>query len=234
MRLGQLPYNTATEILDLCKNSYSRSLAWTSPLLPVIPAIRRSRIGLDLSRAARPNQLLHALNDAACAGGMINRAWTHDLRRGAAKDLKHVHKVEAGVRPEVASALGHSKRAYNDGTTDAYGERETFFLNSAKEQSAIADGERFDPFGPKFALEPYRKPILKPIEITEYIQRNPGLSRAQASSRIHKDLKHKWLEVMGDDMRRGVQPGVLREKSVNSLKVIAKPLHQLRTPLNLQ
>jgi hypothetical protein len=78
------------------------------------------------------------------------------------------------------------------GTTEKYTERESHFLNSAKEQKAIADGDKLDPFGPKLSLEPYRKPKLKLSQITEYIQENPGISRRQALSRIHVEHKREW------------------------------------------
>jgi hypothetical protein len=110
-----------------------------------------------------------AINEAACARGMISTVVTHDLRRGAAKDLKNLPTITASVRLEVGAALGHSTSAFYKGTTANYSERELIFLNSAKEQKAIADGDKLDPFGPKLLLEPYRKPILKPSQITEYI-----------------------------------------------------------------
>jgi hypothetical protein len=50
IRVGQLPYNTSTEILEQYKKSQTKSLAWTSPLLLVILAIRTARTGLDLAR----------------------------------------------------------------------------------------------------------------------------------------------------------------------------------------
>jgi hypothetical protein len=110
-----------------------------------------------------------AINEAARARGMIGTAMTHDLQQGAAKDLKYLPTVIAGVRLEVGAALGHSTSAYYRSTTANYSERESIFLNSAKEQKAIADGDKFDPFRPKLSLELYRKLILKLSQINEYI-----------------------------------------------------------------
>lgn len=61
------------------------------------------------------------------AAGVVDRVYTHTLRRGAARDIAHLHKSdridasELAFNPEVVRrSLGHAPAAFDAGTTDDY------------------------------------------------------------------------------------------------------------------
>ncbi len=154
---------TIEDILQQISAEPSQTLIWENPTWPVIPAITSSATALIFPKPAGVHQLHNSLIDAARSGGMLKHPWSHDLRRGSAKDNKQLKGIVAGADLQVAASLGHSNTAHQRGTTDLYAERESFFIPNAREQQL-----REDPFGPQFAETPYRKPArLSPHVINE-------------------------------------------------------------------
>ena len=74
---------------------------------------------LDLSRHAHEHHIHEALKDAAHAGDMVYNLWTHDLRRGAVKDLKAVLPVEAGLN----AVMEHMKSNTHVATLQSWRDR---------------------------------------------------------------------------------------------------------------
>ena len=174
LRNGQVNALTIEGILQQMAATPSRTLVWTNPSWPIIPAITSSRTSLDFPNPASTHQLHKSLLEAGRLGGIIRDLWLHDIRRGCARDNKNIKKLDAGVDPRVAASLGHSVAAFNQGVTATYAERESMFIPNVKEKDL-----RKDAFGgPKTSDVPY-----KPQRVTTHLINQaakihpPGLNR---------------------------------------------------------
>jgi len=58
---------------------------------------------------------------AAQAAGLLAKVTIHDLRRDAARDVANFKDRQSGAASwEVAQSLGHSRKAFEEGTMDDY------------------------------------------------------------------------------------------------------------------
>ncbi|KAL2274702.1 hypothetical protein FJTKL_02989 [Diaporthe vaccinii] len=154
------------------------------------------------------HQVGRTVKAAGLLAGILTPLVTHDVRRGASRDVAKLPS-EAAIRgvasPTVAKALGHNYKSLHMGVTDTYvGAIETAI------NASVAVNHTPDRFGPPIADQGYfrRKPV-KPASITEYCtnddQLDPSLvkDRATASRRIQEQEAQQWVEEQGDILRGG-------------------------------
>ncbi|MDI1487664.1 MAG: hypothetical protein OHK93_006935 [Ramalina farinacea] len=81
---------------------------------------RANAVDVVVDTAANTNQLRHTLSNAGEIAGILSILRTHDVRRGAARDLARIPDIKGFATPMTAKVLGHTTAAYNNGTTDGY------------------------------------------------------------------------------------------------------------------
>lgn len=80
-----------------------KSVVWTTPHLPIIPAMFHSnKAHLETTKAASTTQVRLTINQMALAANLAVRITPHNLRSGSARDVAHATRA-------VASALGHTQ-----------------------------------------------------------------------------------------------------------------------------
>ena len=102
LRLGVVNATSWATLLRGTLASPGCTVQWTRPSSPVLFGLGNRSAHIDLTRAAPVPQQLGILRDAADLIGMIMPP-THDIRRGAAKDLPALAK---SIYNETAARKG--------------------------------------------------------------------------------------------------------------------------------
>ncbi len=94
------------------------------PERPVIPQLIKCSAFIAWDIAGRTGQVNNTTKDLALVGGILASLVSHDVRRGAFRDLanaKSSSNFPVGVTTkEVAQVTRHSAASYLNGTTDKY------------------------------------------------------------------------------------------------------------------
>ena len=108
---------------------------------------------LDLGKAASEKQLLKTLREGCHLIGLVASVVAHDLRRGAAAEMAHLHRELGGTSiASAAAVLGHSSSSRDQEVTKRYvGHIRDYTWKSRLE----ADFE--DDFGPDIARQPFKR-----------------------------------------------------------------------------
>ncbi|EXJ84782.1 hypothetical protein A1O3_05454 [Capronia epimyces CBS 606.96] len=110
---------TLDQVLMAAKARGDRTLRWKYPEYPFVPAMTHPTAGtLTLSTPARYKMAYSTILRMGDISGYLSRLLTHDIRRGAAKDLVRLPKeIMKASDAGTARALGHndirSTRFYN-------------------------------------------------------------------------------------------------------------------------
>ena len=194
LRLGVVAATSWRNILQQTITSPGGNVQWTTPSSPVLFGLASRSTRVVLTRAAPTNQQLRILRDAANLIGMIVPPITHDLRRGAAKDLSALSQT---IHNETAArrGLGHSHRTANAGATDRYvgsGMTDTWDLR-------VRNAKSDDPFGPEMGITPFKRPMRKPREIDEWcekksLDKTKRYDRLRASRSMEKKHREDWVK----------------------------------------
>lgn len=151
LRHGLVAGTTLQDVLDRAVRRSDRTVEWLYPDRPVLTAFAIGPLRCDLDKAARPAQMCDSIRDMALAAGMVDRAYTHALRCGAARDVAHLPASVTdgtGLATEsVRRFLGHTHKSTTAGTTDAYlGGPSTQLYNARAERATMTKGRE-----PRFA-----------------------------------------------------------------------------------
>lgn len=170
---------------------------WCFPERPVVPQLIRSGAFISWDLPGRPGQLDQSTKQLALLSGILANVVSHDLRRGAFRDLANAKRSPSdepiGVATrEVARIAGHSATTFLKGTTDQYvgeAERETF--NARAEQ-------RFESRKAPAIGNPYTKRKLAEDEIEDYCREqdlDPTLKkdRRRALHFLHLKDQQDWI-----------------------------------------
>lgn len=110
----------ASSLKDMVRSTLSRldrTVQWAYPDRPVLAAFTGHGT-LAVQKAASTFQLLRNLNNLSQVSGIKERLWTHDIRRGGARDTSQLSRqFDMGAAQD---ALGHSNVAAYRGTTKEY------------------------------------------------------------------------------------------------------------------
>jgi len=210
----------------------TRTLVWRNPSFPVFAAITTNHLNLVLEKPAVTTQALHTIKEVGRCGGLVGDVTTHDLRRGGAKDMKSLAKINAGPGPEIAQALGHSAQAYDKGVTARYAEKESMFILNSKEEQL-----KEDPFGPRLVPVP-RKKIDNAERRISNLNDFPELdildqSYVQKKRRVQMKETEEWENTLQIDAVKAPHPKrakrgavaaereVIQERTKSQMNVIA-------------
>lgn len=224
LRTGHVAHTSIDSLLGSLLLIPNRTVQWTNNQSdPVFPAIAHGTF-LDFTSPAGLHQVGRTVKAAGLLAGILTPLVTHDVRRGASRDVAKLPSEEAirGVAsPTVAKSLGHNYRSLHMGVTDTYvGAIETAI------NASVAATHTPDRFGPPVADQGYfrRKPV-SPASITEYCNKDDGdddhhldpsvaNDRATAGRRIREQEAQQWAEEQGDILRGG--PGAAATTALTS------------------
>jgi len=184
------------DILDRAFARSDRRVVWLYPQRPVIVAFGGKGL-LQLDKPASAGQACDTLKAMALIGGMLDRAYTHALRSGAARDLAHLkHAAFDGsgmANSNVRQSLSHTHAAYTSGVTEGYtggSTSEHWSLRAA--QSKLHRRE------PGFAKASAAQPLdvvkakVTDAEVQEMIARYPnGLTKGHAVDLVRDERLRK-------------------------------------------
>ncbi|KAJ9666874.1 hypothetical protein H2201_003008 [Coniosporium apollinis] len=197
MRIGAVASTTFEDLVAGARRQPDFAVVWTQPSWPVISAISSAGDRLLVGKPGCSKQMNDTLRKATDAAGMLDHVVSHDLRRGSARDLSHLSTTTSGVATaSVAADMGHSYTARTKGLTQAYvGPK-----RDANWQKRLANSQtEEDPFGPDFAVKPYKKQRLDPKELTAFCEANgsdPSDRKARdvAAVQWHKMRRSQWVD----------------------------------------
>ena len=108
---------------------------------------------LDLGKAASEKQLLKTLREGCHLIGLVASIVAHDLRRGAAAEIAHLHREFRGTSiASAAAVLGHSSSLRDQEVTKKY---VGHIRDDTWKRRLEADFE--DDFGPDIARQPFKR-----------------------------------------------------------------------------
>lgn len=82
------------DILNRTASRADRTVVWLFPERPVLAAFTtQGPLRCDLDKPATPSQLLQTIKEMGLVTGMLDRAYTHALRLGAARDIAHAPTI---------------------------------------------------------------------------------------------------------------------------------------------
>ena len=214
--------STLEEILEHAWARFDKTIQWTRPREPLIPACEKSLSQfLDLQKPAGPDQVESTVRQMSLGSGILAKIIPHDIRRGGARDLSHLPKdqVWGGVAHEgIAAALGHSLKSFQSGLTQEYVGPINTDLNSLK-----AANPYDDPMAP-IVGEGLRRRITPKEQVDEYCRTNNW----DPSSRSHRDAASKRIRKAAEDAH------IESQKSKHSTEVSSPSRRRSRDTAFLQ
>ncbi|KAK0875657.1 hypothetical protein LTR87_010535 [Friedmanniomyces endolithicus] len=124
-RHGLVASTTLQGILETAASQDDRCVVWLFPNYPVLAAFTTGGASrIRLGEPATTGQILGTIKEIGLAAGMVNWAYTHALRNGAARDAGHLSlRVTDGTgqaTDAVRQSLGHGLKSMASGLTDDY------------------------------------------------------------------------------------------------------------------
>lgn len=119
LRIGNIAARSYAEVITLMKSRVDRRMIWLHPEWPLISG-KKPRSVLQIGTPAGPKQMGETLTKAALLAGYHEKLVTHDVRRGATKDLSLTDLSVGSTTDGVAMRLGHSHGAQQMGVTRRY------------------------------------------------------------------------------------------------------------------
>ena len=141
LRHGLVRGRTIKEVLNNMAESPGRRLQWVQPSWPVACQFKGKGLSCELSKAARPEQLLNSIKEMGLISNILSRIYMHATRSGAARDLAHLPHLSKGTgttTEEVRQGMGHTLKTMMTGTTESYvgGSSREFFNNRVSNKEA--------------------------------------------------------------------------------------------------
>jgi hypothetical protein len=174
------------------------AIHWLYPERPVVPQLLKCSAFIAWDKVGGSNQINNSTKDLGLMGGILASLISHDVRRGAFRDLANAKSSSSSLplgvaTKEVAAVTGHSAVTYLNGTTDHYvGEVETDTYTARAEQMFVS--RKAPAIG-----NPYKKRRLTKSEIDAYCEESsidPASKngRQRASEAIHRKRKADWVK----------------------------------------
>lgn len=123
LRIGAVAAATWKELRANAISRADKTIQWTTPENPVIPAITMGRTAfLELEKPATTHQTISTLNTMSVKAKSVVRLRVHDLRHGSARDIAHLDqsKLRGNANMQVASAMGHKMSTFMSDVTERY------------------------------------------------------------------------------------------------------------------
>ena len=188
LRLGNVAGTTLEDVLAAAHSRQDKEITWLHPNRPVLCAFRESGTQLIVEQAASHQQLHGYLADVGKQAGIVATIRPHDLRYGAARDIRQLYGDGRVPVDEVGARLGHSRHSIRLGTTSRYigPETEDYWTKRVE-----ADFQ--DPFGLMHTDNPFSFSKVTSKEIDE-ICANQGLDAKNPAHRQRARLLRKSSE----------------------------------------
>lgn len=222
LRHSMVAGTTLQEVLNLAFQRQDRRIVWLFPQRPVLPAFANSPLRCELDKPASPGQMLISIRKMGLVAGMLDRAYGHALRHGAARDLAHLPTGSfegSGVATDsVRQSIGHTQKTMAAGVTEHY-----VGGSSAELYNSRAANPRTNRLEPQFAALDVVQPLAlvnAPVseeEITlaiskSKVKRKEGISRKAAIEQVRADRARNLRTTM-DCEQRGATMNTLMDAS---------------------
>ncbi|KFY24325.1 hypothetical protein V493_05304 [Pseudogymnoascus sp. VKM F-4281 (FW-2241)] len=190
LRSGNIDAAVSIEqVIAKAQSRRDRKVIWKNPLQPVVCAITPQGAALQLNKPAHRTQISRNIADGGLLAGVLAPLTSHDLRRGAARDIANMKHSFKGLATEaIATVLGHSKKAYDRGTTARYVGPASAELWQPRVQESFDD-----PYGLEVTSTLYlKRKKLGTNEVTALCV-DQGLDPGDVNSRQRVAYHHKRL-----------------------------------------
>ena len=212
LRHGLVHGTTIQDVLKHTTAQTDRCVRWTYPNRPVLPMFANDPYRCLLDVPATPTQLLSTVKEMGLLAGMLDRAYTHAIRFGAARDVAHLPSTAAGMgftNDQVRQSMGHTAQSMWNGTTNEYVGDPTreFYNDIAVNRDTVPHRE------PRFAArtDEIRSHIQAPVTAEELQammgDRNPATltrhDKATLEARVRLVRQEKIIETVDVEPPRG-------------------------------
>lgn len=206
LRLGNVSGSTIDEVLDQARLRRDKTILWTHPERPIHCAYAPVGISVQVDKPAQPHQAGHTLAALSRMAGVLTKLRSHDIRRGAARDLSHLGPISGLPTKQTSLLMGHSDKAFRQGVTARYVGSPSVDLWSSRLNSNYEDKLGLD----TSASTPLKRKRLTPEEITRYCEEND----LDARSKGVRDKAGKWIQkTYRDDQIAKAQNGSSPKRS---------------------
>lgn len=147
LRIGALDATTIDDAMNSARARRDKAFAWseTDQEWPVLPAFARRGLHVLPDTPVGARQLSDTLQIASDIAGLLKVAKSHDVRRGAVRDLVNTKGISSTNIELAAEALNHASKAKAKGVTKAYvGSRIDDTWSKRVEQYADNEPDIFD------------------------------------------------------------------------------------------
>ena len=197
LRTGAVGSKSLEDLMLATRSRRNRTILWTQGKWPVISQMHPQGSGLALDKPANTGRITLTLAQGGRQAGFVDSLVGHDLRRGAAKDLKVVKRkiTEVGLPDqEIGATLGHDRVTFNDGVTDKYIGPNGKEYWSRRLEDAV--GEAFEL---PTSLVPYKRRRASKEEVTSRcnqmsLDSTNKRSRRKATERIAQEELEEWTK----------------------------------------
>jgi len=213
LRVGAVAATSYDALLDEVRGRRDGRLPWAHPEWPVV--CFRSGNGGHLVPDVSVSilQLNDTIRALAGQAGIIESLSSHDLRRGAAKDLSQLPEAKLGsATVYVAEQLGHSEKARAAGITKNYIGAPTTGTWDLRVAAA-----KPDPFGITPTLVPFKATRNGPLVIAAFCEENgmdprDSNARRRAGRALRAEARKAWESTVKE---KPVAP--LQERSASDI-----------------
>jgi integrase len=123
LRVGAVAAKSWSELQAQTLGRADKTVQWTTPDHPVIPALIGHSAYLDLAKPAIVQQPLRNIHAMALKAQFVNKFRVHDLRHGVLADLAHLDdqsKIRGHASLASAASVGHKMSTFMADTTESY------------------------------------------------------------------------------------------------------------------
>ncbi|RYP41052.1 hypothetical protein DL768_010546 [Monosporascus sp. mg162] len=198
LRTGAVRESSWSQLLENMRKRRSKKVVWAHPERPLFCSIQTGKPLFDFGRSARHDLNQRAVVWGAKLIGLLHHPRSHDLRRGAAMELKNMksdelHQNEAVVR----ESLGHSRTTQQRGISDAYAGHnlvDTWALRVRDVSARAAPNALTRDRAASSYVEPRKRSREEIDDACERYNLDPNVrkDRTQAAKRLKSDSLAKW------------------------------------------
>ncbi|KAK8033274.1 hypothetical protein PG991_002672 [Apiospora marii] len=199
LRLGRVKYDTIEQVLAHASERHDGVIQWTDPEAPVLCVMVNGRESVYLDRPAHRSQIHHAVQEMALGVGIIDRVCSHDVRRGALRDVANFETPLRGAAdPTTAVVAHHGPHAFRNGVTQDYvGPINEPVWNRRAEDSFD------DRLAPTFAAKPFKGKTRFTTQEKDAYMDEHGMDKSDPYQRVYagKHLKQASINAWRDEER---------------------------------
>lgn len=192
LRFRHVHGTSLSEVLQHTSMRYNRIVQWKYPKRPVLCQMRTWG-SLELEKPTPAQQLTNSLRQIALVAGILDRVVSHDVRRGAMRDVAYLKKSIASVGTAAAALIaGHSRMSEAQGIINRYvGALQVPVFNLRAKAGFV------NRLAPRFASSPVQLRPSTTREVDAYmdkheIDKSKSRKRARAGELLKELQIEKW------------------------------------------